>query len=441
MKKANKILSTFILVTLTGSLISGCNNNSKEENNTTQGVNSNANKSSISISLLNSKGEIQTGLEKVAKDYEKKTGIKMEIIPCPAGGSPFEKISTLYGSGNPPTMAMLDNSDIITLAEEKALDLTDLKWTKDAEGMLLEINNKVYSFPLCLEGRGIIYNKTAIEKTLNKEFDPKSIQSYDDLKNIFAELRNAGMENPMIISKEDWSLGAHQLQYVYETQTGDTKGIEEIIDRLKKGNENLLENKRFNEFIEKFDLLKEYNINKKDPLAAIYEQDPIYLADGDAAFWFNGNWAWPNIVESEGEDSEYGILPYVLGNDKNDFANTSIQASPSKQIMIDRAKATSEQQQAAKNFLDWLVYDNEGQKELIETLALIPPYKNITLKPIDPLGVSVKEYSDAGLIFDAAVVPGDHWKILGSEIQKYLANACNKEELAKAIENYWKAQN
>ena len=63
------------------------------------------------ITFLNSKGEIQGALEDVAAAYSKRTGITVEIIAAPAGTSPFEKISQMYTSGNPPTMAMLDTTD------------------------------------------------------------------------------------------------------------------------------------------------------------------------------------------------------------------------------------------------------------------------------------------------------------------------------------------
>lgn len=63
-----------------------------------------------------------------------------------------------------------------------------------------------------------------------------------------------------------------------------------------------------------FDLLSQYNINGEDPLGALYDQDPIFLADGDAALWINGCWAWPNLKEAGASDSdEYGFIPYVLG--------------------------------------------------------------------------------------------------------------------------------
>ena len=57
---------------------------------------------SVTLTFLNSKGEIQSALEDLAKLYREKTGVAIEIIACPAGGSPFEKISTMYNSGTPP---------------------------------------------------------------------------------------------------------------------------------------------------------------------------------------------------------------------------------------------------------------------------------------------------------------------------------------------------
>ena len=64
---------------------------------------------------------------------------------------------------------------MIALAREKAADLSQEPWIAEAEGYLTEMDGKVYSFPLCIEGRGIIYNKAVIEETLGETFDPDSI--------------------------------------------------------------------------------------------------------------------------------------------------------------------------------------------------------------------------------------------------------------------------
>ena len=111
------------------------------------------------ITLLNSKAEIQTALVKVSEMFEEKSGIHIEVMPVTDGDSPYTKLVSLYNSGTPPTMAIVDPADVVALGEEKALDLSSEQWIKEAGEYITEVNGKVYSLPLCVEGRGIIYNK------------------------------------------------------------------------------------------------------------------------------------------------------------------------------------------------------------------------------------------------------------------------------------------
>lgn len=398
--------------------------------------------SGTSIVIMNTKAEIQTALEKIAKVFEEKAGVHIEIMPVTDGDSPYTKVVSLYNSGNPPTLSILDTTDVIALAEEKAADLSNEAWTGEAEEYLTKINGKVYSFPLCIEGRGIIYNKSVIEDTLGTEFDPSDIKTQDDFAALLQSLRDNGMKNPISMAKEDWSLGAHQLQYIYETYNGTSDGAAEVINELKDGTLYLPDYTRMNEFLNTFDLLKEYNVAKGDPLGADYDEMAIDLADEKTAFWFNGNWAWPNLEEAGAETTdEYGFLPYFLNNDSDDFVNSKIQASPSKQIMLDDIVATDEQKAAAKEFLNWLVYSEIGQQMVVKTCSLIPPFKNNPNEPSDPLSRDIYEKVQNGGAFNAsAIVPNDHWSVLGAAMQKYLAGRSDREELIDSIQAYWDEQ-
>ena len=144
----------------------------------------------------------------------------------------------------------------VALAEEKAEDLTDEPWTAEAEGYLTEVNGKVCSFPLCIEGRGLIYHKAVIEEALGETFDPASIRTQDDLTELLDRLVAAGIEKPVSLAKEDWSLGAHQLQYVYETYDGTTEGAQQIIEQIKSGELDLSSYDRMNGFLDLVDILK-----------------------------------------------------------------------------------------------------------------------------------------------------------------------------------------
>ena len=391
---------------------------------------------------MNTKAEIQVAMEKMGAAFEEKFGVHVEVMPVTDGDSPYTKMVSLYNSGNPPTLAILDTTDVIALAEEKAADLTEEPWTAEAEEYLTRINGKVHSFPLCIEGRGLIYNKKVIEDALGEEFDPKSVTTLDEFVGLLDRLVDAGIEKPVSLAKEDWSLGAHHLQYIYETYDGTSEGSAKIIEELKNGDLIVESYDRVYELLDMFDVLKKYNVAKGDPLGADYDEMAIDLADGKTAFWFNGNWAWPNLEEAGAEtEDEYGFLPYFMNNDPDDFVNCRIQASPSKQVMIDSIVATENEQAAAKEFLNWIVYSEIGQQMLVKTCNVIPPIINNPYEPADPLSRDIYERVQAGEAFNAsAIVPNDHWSILGSAMQKYLAGRSDREELIESIQDYWDEQ-
>lgn len=398
--------------------------------------------SGTSITLLNSKAEIQTALVEMSAEFEKKSGVHVEVMPVTDGDSPYTKVVSLYNSGTPPTLSILDTTDVIALAEEKAADLSNEPWVAEAEGYITEVNGKVYSFPLCIEGRGVIYNQKAIEETLGESFDPSSLHTLDDFVALLDRLVAAGMEKPISVAMEDWSLGAHQLQYIYETYDGTSDGAAEAIEKIKSGELDLNTYDRISQFLDMFDVLKKYNVAKGDPLGADYDEMAIDLVDGKTAFWFNGNWAWPNMEEADAEkDDAYGFLPYFMNNDPDDFVNQKIQASPSKQIMLDGVVATEAQQAAAKEFLNWIVYSEIGQQMLVKTCSIIPPFKNNPYEPLDPLSRDIYNHVQDGTAFNAsAIVPNDHWAVLGAAMQKYLADRSDRTELIQSINDYWAQQ-
>ena len=135
----------------------------------------------------------------------------------------------------------------------------------------------------------MIYNKTAIEDTLGEDWDPASVTNMDDFEALLKKLVDNGMESPVALNQEDWSNAGHYFTQVYEEQDGTLTGTEKIMEDLRNGSVDLMSNERFTSLMDTYDLLMEYNINKADPLAADYDENAADLAEGDVAFWFNGN--------------------------------------------------------------------------------------------------------------------------------------------------------
>lgn len=396
--------------------------------------------SSVKITLLNSKAEINSQLEQAAKDFHADhPEITLEIVPVGNGQSPFEKASALYASGNPTTMMMLDTGDVEKF-KDRVLDLTNEAWMKDAvensTGMTT-FDGKNYAFPFSIEGYGFIYNQNVLDQAVGGTFDPQTIQTTAQLDDLFQKIAASG-KSPLIISPMDWSLGAHYLGLAYGGQSPDQAQVQQFIANLKAGQVDLASNAVFNGLMDTFDLMKTYNIDKASPLSGTYERGPEVLGKGEVGLWFQGNWAWPQIHSFDTADGKYGFLPVPVSNNPEDFGNTQISAAVSKRILIDKEKSTPAQQDAAKKFLDWIVYQDKGQDFLVNQASVIPAFKNITLEPNDPLGKSISEYIKAGKIEESvSTLPADHWSKLGASMQKYLADVIDRGELAKEIQSYW----
>ena len=130
-----------------------------------------------------------------------------------------------------------------------------------------------------------------------------------------------------------------------------------------------------------------------------------------------------------------------MNNDEDDFANRQIQGSPSKQVMLDGQLASEKEQAAAKEFLNWIVYSEIGQQMMVKTCNLIPPFQNNPYEPSDPLSRDIYEKVHEGRAFNAsAIVPNDHWAVLGAAMQKYLAERSDREELITSVQEYWDEQ-
>ncbi|MFB5673684.1 ABC transporter substrate-binding protein [Paenibacillus terreus] len=428
-----------VMLLLLVMVVSACGGSGGESNSASGGGTGDS--GNVKITLLNSKGEILSQLEDAVKAFqEDHPGITVEIQPVPAGGSPFERASALYASGNPPTMIMLDTADVEKF-KDRILDLSGEKWNADTvenATTATTFDGKNYAFPFAIEGYGFIYNKAVVDKAVGGSFDPATIKTRNDLEKLFGQIEASG-KKALVISPMDWSLGAHYLPLAYAGQSKDMAEVDKFIASLKAGQTNLANNPVFNGLMDTFDMMMKYNIDQASPLAGAYERGPELLGKGEVGLWFMGNWAWPQISSFDTANKEYGFLPVPISNNADDYGNQEISSAVSKRIVIDKEKATPEQQEAAKSFLNWIVYENKGQDFLVNKANIIPAFKNITLPAADPLGKSIQDYIARGKSEPSmSMLPADHWAKTGASMQKYMAKQSDRATLAKEIEDYWK---
>ena len=385
----------------------------------------------VSITIFNSKMEIQSQFEEMAEKYAEDNGINIEVYY--SNDTVAAHLATKYSSGDPYTLAMVDAKDVYSLAKDHAIDMSDQEWVKNTN-YAIGIDDQINGFPMCVEARGLIYNADAIEAITGETFNPDDYKTLDSFKELIEQLKEGGMETPTGIMKEDWSLGGHFLSQVSEEQPD----VEEFITKLHEGEADLINNEKFNSLMDFFDVMMENNYVKDSAIAAEREVTEMMLAEGEIAFMYGGNWDW-SVINAYDYTENMGMMPIPQNTD--DGTNEKLVGGGSKYFMIDSSDATTdEQRQAALDFLEWLADSEEGQKFITEDCALVPAFTNNENEVADPLGKSVKKYADEGAMIDNYnYMPDDHISLCGAIFQKYLAGQMDRAEFATEIEDYWKS--
>jgi len=402
----------------------------------------------IKITFFNTSAEVNTVFEELfAKYHEINPNVTVELIPTPIGGAQIEIFQSRLASGNPPTISNLDAGHIV-LYKDKFLDLESVKGKYEELTLPGAVDGGVFDgkflgIPWSAQGYGLLYNKRVVEEAIGGPFDPSTIRTRDDLAALLEKVDAAGIP-PVMIHGADWSLGAHYFALGFSLQSRDAQERFQFWEDLKAGKAKLADNEVFNGLMDTFDLLKKYNARKSDPLVANYELDSADFAKGNAAFYFMGDWTWAVIGSMEGRDSEFGVLPIPISNNPDDYGNGQIPYSEPKLFAIDNSAATPEEQQAALEFLEWMLTSEEGQKAIVEQMGLVMPYKDVKAESTNVIANAVAEYVSKGQTIDISIInyfPADYWANNGASMQKYLVDNIDRAALYQEIEKYWQSVN
>jgi len=423
----------------------GSTSNSGNETNSSSEVPAKSNEK-VKISFFNTSAEVNTIFEDLMKEYETvNPNVTIELIPTPVGGAQLEKFQSLLVSNQAATIANLDAGTILQY-KEYFLDLESEKakyeeYTMPGSVEAALLDGQFLGIPWTAQGYGLLYNKRVVEEAIGETFDPKSIQTRQDLEALFETISAKGIA-PVLIHGADWSIGAHYLGLAYSLQSEDVEVNKQFIKDLQDGTVNLAENTAFTGLMDTFDLLAKHNLRKADPLVADINQDSLDFATGKSAFYFMGDWAWSIVGTLEGRDEEYGIIPVPISNNPADFGNTQVAYSQPKLMAIDKSSSTPEQQQAAKDFLEWMLTSESGQKAIVEKMGLSMPYKDVKAVSPNVMSNAIAEFVSEGKTINIGVInylPQDYWAKTGASMQKYLTNYIDRDGLITEVSDYWKS--
>ena len=180
MKK--KLLAVSLVAAMTLSLTACGGNGGGGGGDTSAGANAADGK--VSITIFNSKIEVQEQFEEMAKEYSASKGVDVEVYY--SNDTVAAHMATRYSSNDPYTLSMVDAKDIYSLAKEHAADLTGEEWI-DKTDYAISVDGKGVGFPVCIEARGLIYNADAVKTVTGKDFNPDEYKTLDAFQGLLEE--------------------------------------------------------------------------------------------------------------------------------------------------------------------------------------------------------------------------------------------------------------
>ena len=382
-----------------------------------------AEKTKIRVYIGGDNADLNAGL--VDAFNAQSTDAEAEIVTLTDGQNGYQMLTVMYNSNSAPNVFFLEEGDIKNL-QDKLADVSDmecLQYAVDGATDGVTYGDKILGVPVKTQAYGLIYNKTALANALGEDFDVTSLTSLSDFDAVCKELQEKGIA-PTIISPYNWSLGNHYFTMIYGAQE-DPDGF---IEELKNGTADLANNAVFNEYMDTFDTLMSYNYYIDNPLEdvaseAVTQSQTLYPEQA--------------MFRQLDNENEYGFIPVPLENTESKNYGKICSVIPGY-FCVDSACSTEEEQQAAKEFIEFATMSDEGQQYVIDD-GNIPAYTNNDKEITESLVQSAYDYISKDESFPMYTnFAGDHYEKVGNAMQQYLDKEIDRATLAAQIEEYWK---
>lgn len=339
-----------------------------------------------SVYWLNFKPESDEALQELAAMYTEETGVPVKVVTA-ASGTYNETLTAEMDKTNAPTMFVVGNQAAVSTWGEYCLDLTGTPIANELntdEYMLYDEDGKLCSIGYCYECYGIIANKVLLEQA-GHSID--EITNFESLKAVveditarkdelgFAAFTSAGMDG-----SSSWRFTGHvaNLEYYYES-ADDPDAWEQCPETLTgaymQNYRNLL------------DLMFDNATVARSELAAGGFDANAEFANGEAAFYVNGNWEWSSLQEKGMKAEDLAMIPYYCGVEGEE--NAALNCGTENYWAVN-AEANEEDIQATLDFMYWLVTNAEASEKAVATFGVMP-YKQAAASA-NPFFVDANNY-------------------------------------------------
>ena len=446
-----KIWSIFLSFVLIGSL-TAC---SSGEN--TEGTGEGGTSNQGSIYYLNFKPEVADVYKQIAEDYQKETGITLNVVTA-ASGTYEQTLKSEIAKADAPVLFQINGPKGYASWKDYCKDLKDAEIYQHLTDKNLAITSGdgVYGIPYVVEGYGIIYNDAILQKYFNLPDKGTSFTSMDEIRNfdslkelvedMTAKKEELGIEGVFASTSmtpgDDWRWQTHlaniPIYYEFEERGIDLTSEEtgEITFEYSENFKNI------------FDLYLNNSLTEKGLLGSKSTDDSMAeFALGRCAMVQNGNWAWSQINGVQGnvvnaEDVKY--LPIYTGIAGEEDQGLCI---GTENFLAINSQVSEEKQKLAEDFVYWLYSSDTGKNYVTHELGFISPFDTFTEDevPEDPLAKEVLKWmqdeSVTNIPWDFTVFPSQTFKDnFGSALLEYAQGNKTWDEVKTLVVEDWKKE-
>ncbi|HFI0462815.1 TPA: ABC transporter substrate-binding protein [Streptococcus suis] len=339
-----------------------------------------------SFTLYSNKSETQKALTEYAAAWGEANGVTVNVKVCSGACTLADQLKADFTAGDGPDVFVIEGQSGYDMWKDTLQPLTGA-WIDQTEFEFKQ-GEEVYGFPIAVEGYGLAYNKTLLEKA---GIDPATLTSFEAVKAAFEDLESRKEELGLTTvvatatkEGETWIMGIHDFNAYLGA--GLANGDRSVVEKFVNGE---VDEERLAKYADWVEL--QFNHTDKQMLTVGTQEDmDIAFAQGQAAFLHQGSWKDPNLKELEA-DFEMGFIPYQSLGAEVDGDGLFI--GPPSYYVVNKDTAATEN---IIKFFDDMVATPEGQEYMVNKANMISAYSSTEAQPSTPLSVAISEWVSEG---------------------------------------------
>ncbi len=356
-----------------------------------------------SVYYLNFKPEVDEQWQEIAAAYTEETGVEVKVVT--AASSTYEEVLKSEVAGkDAPTLFQVNGPVGYNSWKDYCLDLSNSEIYNALSDKGLAITGAdggVYGIPYAVESYGIIYNDAIMQAYFATEgakaANMDEINTFDKLKEVVEDMTakkdELGIQgvfsSTSLLPGEDWRWQTHlaNLPVYYEYKDNNVGDMAAIAFTYSDNYKNI------------FDLYINNSTVAPGLLGSKAVADSMAeFALGQSAMVQNGNWAWGQISEVEGntvKEEDVKFMPIYTGvaGEENQGLCTG-----TENFWCVNSQVSEENQKATLDFVNWMISSETGKDYMVNSLGNAAPFSTFgdDEKPTDPLAKEMFRFMENG---------------------------------------------